>query len=168
MGQGLCGKPRATGGYMESWEQQLDVVNCATHFEDIFRENTYICPVDGKAYRHKRSKYFGLYRNKKVELVANIDAVVDVYADRSEVIFKNVDVPNESIIGTARTRVQQLRPNETTKRVFLLSGCYATEFVKDTPGGMFSSKQYFDVSTLNVADSMDLAQKLNGKSWSEV
>jgi len=153
---------------MESWEQQLDVVNCAKYFEDIFRESTYICPVKGNSYQHRRSKYFGLYRNKTVELVANIDAVVDVHAGGSELLWKNVDALRESLIAVARTMAQQLRPNEFPKRVFLLSGCYPTDFYKDTPGGMFPSKQYFDISELNVADSKDLALKLNGRGWSEV
>jgi hypothetical protein len=153
---------------MNRWDQQLDVVNCTRHFEDICNENAYVCPTVGKNYLHRRSKYFGLYRNKHVELIAHIDAVVDVRDGSAEVLWQNVERGNDSLISDARSRLQILRPNELPKRIFLLSDPHLTEFEKDTPGGMRPSRQYFDISGLNASDFGDLARKLNGKAWSQV
>jgi len=153
---------------MADWEQRLDVVNCAKHFDDIAGYSVYICPTQGNNYSHRRSKYFGLYRNKSVELVAHIDAVVDVGAESAQVVWNNVDAPSAALISAARGKHQQLRPGQFPKRVFLLSDCHMTDFRKDSPGGMFPSKQYFDVGPLGASNSRELAARLNGRSWSEV
>ena len=42
---------------------------------------------------------------------------------------------------------------------------YSTNFVKASSGGMFVSKQYFDIGKLKVIGAEDLAQKLSGKTW---
>jgi hypothetical protein len=42
---------------------------------------------------------------------------------------------------------------------------YSTNFVKASPGGMFVSKQYFDIAKLEAINAEDLAQKLEGKTW---
>ena len=54
------------------------------------------------------------------------------------------------------------------KRIFLLDKLYPTNFIKDSSGGMFGSKQYFDISSLGVTNAQDLANALNGKKWSEI
>jgi hypothetical protein len=37
--------------------------------------------------------------------------------------------------------------------------------VKDTKGGMFESKRYFDISSLGVKSAEELAKALEGKTW---
>jgi hypothetical protein len=149
------------------WQFLLDVVNCARYGDDILREETYCCPTTGGSYQHRQSKYFGSYRNKTVEIVALIKAVVDVHsAVSASVVWKTVDEPTESLLHDALERHRVLRPNQFPKRLFLLAAAAKTDFRKDTIGGMQSSKRYFDVSRLAPTDVRDLAAKLRTCTWS--
>lgn len=154
---------------LPSWQNSLDVVNCARLPDDVLVGNVYMCPATGGSYSHARSKYFGMYRNKKVEKVALIEAVVDVEEDTvATVKWKNIEASAEALQKRAGQRIRELHPNEYPMRVFLLGPLNDTSFRKDTYGGMQSSKQYFDVSSLSVTDAADLANKLRGKTWSEL
>ncbi len=53
-------------GLLSSWEQILDVVNCAVGAQEVIEDNFYRCPATGGDYNHSRAKFFGMYRNKKV------------------------------------------------------------------------------------------------------
>jgi hypothetical protein len=57
------------------------VVNCAGVSEDVIDGKVYMCPASGGVYSHARCKFFGMYRNKRVERVALIEAVVDIDKD---------------------------------------------------------------------------------------
>ncbi|MFO0970103.1 MAG: hypothetical protein U0793_31515 [Gemmataceae bacterium] len=157
---------------LPSWQDQIDVVNCAGLPVDILEENVYMCPDTGGAYNHARCKFFGMYQKKRVGKVALIEAVVDVEDDQNASLkWSNVATPETEIIKRARAKVQrlrQLRSREYPLRVFLLGPLYDTDFRKDTPRGMFGSKQYFDVGELDPTDAQDLAAKLRGKTWSQV
>jgi len=154
---------------LPSWERLLDVVNCAGMPNDVLVEKVYICPATGGAYNHQRCKYFGMYRKKCIERVALIEAVVDVEAAGSATIkWQNVRHPKEEVKKLAEAKVQQLRPEGFPMRVFLLGALYATRCQKDSPGGMQTSKQYFDIGSLKVDGAEQLAHDLIGKSWSEI
>lgn len=43
--------------------------------------------------------------------------------------------------------------------------CIPLSLLKSSSGGMFVSKQYFDIAKLKAIDAKDLAQKLEGKTW---
>jgi hypothetical protein len=149
------------------WKHLLDVVNWAQLFADIYREDVYICPATGGAYSHDRCKYFGLYRKKRVEHIAAIKAVVDVQAvDRAVPLWNNSKEPSEPLLNLAKEKIRRMRPNDYPKRIFLLEPGFNTNFMKDTPGGMRGTKQYFNVKKLRAVDARDLAAKLNGKTWS--
>ena len=62
---------------------RLDVVNCSSSKDDVIARNLYICPEAKGAYKHARSKYFGIYENKRVNYIAEIKAVCD-YEPNSE------------------------------------------------------------------------------------
>jgi hypothetical protein len=146
----------------------LDIVNCARYFEDIKRGSVYLCPVEGSAYNHKPCRFFGMYRNKKVEAVAEIEAVVDVSKDlKAEVLWENSGQSESQLQKTAIEKARRFRPQELPLRVFILTNITPTDFEKDTKGGMYGSKQYFDVSPLKAKDAKDLAAKLEGRQWSE-
>jgi hypothetical protein len=155
---------------LSSWAHMLDVVNCARSSDEFLHGSVYICPAVGGAYSHERCKYFGMYRQKRVEQVALIEAVVDVELGTGETVkWRNVDRDDKTLRELARSKVKQFRtknPNDP-RRVFLLAEQAETDFRKDSPGGMQSSKRYFDVSRLNATDASDLAKKLSGQVWSE-
>lgn len=154
---------------LPSWQQWLDVVNCAGRPDDIVQGNVYMCPATGGSYNHGRCKYFGMYRNKRVERVALIEAVVDVEdQDKATVKWRNVSGSATEFSNRAKKKVQQLRPGVFPTRVFLLGPLYETDFRKDSPGGMQTSKQYFDITSLQVTDAASLGIALQGKTWAEL
>lgn len=156
---------------LSSWQNRLDVVNCAGNPDDVLNENVYICPAAGGAYNHARCKYFGMYKDKCVKMIAVIDAVVDI-EDEQKAKVKWYIAPGRGadFIAKARTKLLQIsqkRPQDYPLRIFLLGQLHDSDFRKDTPGGMFGSKRYFDVSALDPADAQQLASKLRGKLWSQ-
>jgi hypothetical protein len=151
------------------WEDQLDVVNCAGYAGELIVENVYICPAKGASYTHRRCQYFGMYKDKRVSLIASIKAVVDVESQSSGSIrWKNVEEFDSQVIATACEKIARLRRGDFPKRIFLLGQGFDTNFIKDSPGGMFASKQYFDVERLGPVDARDLAAKLRGVGWSRI
>lgn len=160
-------------GYMDeqkllpSWKNKLDVVNCAGIPEDIIDHNVYMCPATSGAYSHQRCKYFGMYKDKTVSKVALIKAVVDVESDSSsEIKWINLQSDNDNYRDAAIRLVSEVR-GEYPTRIFLLDKLFDTNFVKDSSGGLMGSKKYFDISSLEIKDSQDLAEKLSGMKWSE-
>lgn len=63
---------------LPTWKHYIDVVNCAEFPNDVEVGKAYTCPAASGAYNHARCKYFGMYRNKRVVCVAEIEGVVDV------------------------------------------------------------------------------------------
>jgi hypothetical protein len=157
---------------LPSWGTRLDVVNCAGLPNDILTENVYMCPATGGAYNHAKCKYFGMYRGKRVEKVAVIEAVVDLEDDdKAKVKWHMAPGRDSDFIQQARAKLQKLRqtrPRQYPLRVFLLGPLHDTDFRKDTAGGMFCSKRYFNVAALEAADAQDLASRLRGKTWSQL
>ena len=153
---------------LPSWMHWLDVINCAGIPEDILKGNVYMCPAVGGAYSHKRCKYFGMYRNKTVDLVAHIRAVVDLLGEKEvQIKWDNIQMGNETAIEEARAKLAQWRPDAYPTRVFLLGKLHPTHFYKDSRGGMMGSKIYFDIGSLNAEDVEALAEKLKDKAWSQ-
>lgn len=162
-------------GYLEreelllSWPNLLDVINCAGYPNDVLKDQVYICPVAGGAYSHRRCKYFGMYSEKQVKKLALIKAVIDVESkDHAELLWKNVVQDESVLLKEAKDKVVKLRPGKFPNRIFLLGELYDTSFTKDSWGGMFGSKRYFDISKFKVQNVAELADTLEGKEWSEL
>jgi hypothetical protein len=154
---------------LPSWREWLDVVNCAGLPEDVIEGGVYMCPAEGGAYTHGRSRFFGMYRNKRVELIAEIEAIVDVDLEVGTLSLKWKNVPGKDaeFRSRAERKVSELRPEEGPTCIFLLGPLFETDFRKDSYGGMQSSKRYFNIKSLNARDAVELAQRLNGRVWSE-
>jgi len=154
---------------MQRWETILDVVNCARRAPEVLEEQVYICPSEGSAYSHHRSKFFGVYHDKCVDYIFFIKAVVDVIDERRGlVLWRNVPESNDDLLQKAFGFVRRLRPKEFEKRVFLLQDGVETLFSKDTPGGMQGNKQYFDVAGMDCNTTATLARELSGHDWSQL
>ena len=155
-------------GLLPIWQRILDVVNCAGLPEDVLEGNVYMCPAEGGAYAHQRSKYFGMYRNKAVERIGVIEAVVDIQSNEVAILkWKNVDKPDDELKQIARRKHAEWRPDDYPTRVFVLGALEHTNFFKESKGGMINSKRYFDVGLLEPEDAKDLADKLDGVAWPE-
>ncbi|HEX8986313.1 MAG TPA: hypothetical protein VF816_00005 [Rhodocyclaceae bacterium] len=154
---------------LPSWREWLDVINCAGLPEDITEGGVYMCPAESGAYNHGRARFFGMYRDKRVELVAEIEAVADIDLQNgaSAVKWKNLPGSDDEYLSRAVAKVREMRPTDGPTRVFLLGSLYPTNFQKDSPGGMFSSKRYFNIAGLDALDASELARYLDGRRWSE-
>ena len=152
------------------WRHRLDIINSAKSQGTIREKGAYICPTEGRQYSHKRCKYFGMYANKKVSLIAEIQAVVDIdptKPDEAEIQWNNLaDTDDKRLKEQAKEKVHDI--DWGPARVFLLGETHETNFIKDSKGGMMGSKKYMDISHLNASDAEDLAKKLNNKTWSEI
>lgn len=150
-------------------DQTMLIVNCARSWQEVEREHVYICPSEGANHKHKLSRYFGVYHNLKVSHVANIEAVIDVYPGNTTTTRwiggggKESDYQQKAIAYVNRLRPQ----TDIPLQVFILGYPQATDFKKGSPGGMQGSKQYMDVSSLEVDTAGYLALKLNGRLWSD-
>ena len=153
---------------LPKWKALLDVVNCTGSYENFLDHGAYLCPTQGGAYSHQRCKYFGGYKRKEVNHIAEIRAVVDVDKNGSSSInWNNSGEDQQQLIDEAIRMAEQLWPDRNDARVFLLGDRFETSFSKDSKGGMQQSKLYFDISKLDTEDAADVAQKLMGKFWSE-
>lgn len=153
---------------LPSWKYRLDVVNCTGSFDNVLKHKVYTCPAQTGAYNHRRSLYFGAYRNKCVEQVSRIEAVVDLESedeDEASLLWSNVSRSEKDLIQIAIKCRQEIGESWYPVRVFILDEMHPTNFVKASSGGMFGSKQYFDIGKLKATDAAELAQKLRGKTW---
>ena len=153
-------------GLLPSWKRWLDVVNCAVFPEEVQEGNVYMCPTTGGVYNHKRCQFFGMYRNRHVERIAVIEAVVDLISEEEQKLkWKNVETCNTDLIAIAKEKRRNWRPDDYPVRVFVLGDFYETDFIKDT-GGNMRTKQYFDIGSLEPEGPEDLAEKLRNTVWS--
>jgi hypothetical protein len=153
---------------LPSWKYRLDVVNCKGGFDSVLEHKIYTCPTQGGSYNHRRSLYFGTYRNKCVEQIAQIEAVVDLESEdeaEASLVWRNDSRSESELIKIAIERRGKTGDSWYPVRVFLLGDMHSTNFAKASSGGMFVSKQYFDIGKLKALDSKDLAEKLKGKTW---
>ncbi|MGI8469203.1 MAG: Swt1 family HEPN domain-containing protein [Pyrinomonadaceae bacterium] len=150
--------------------EELDIVNCANgdFRKTVFAHNVYLCPAKGGAFKHKQCKYLGIYWEKKVGAVSEIEAVVDIHSESdAKLYWVNGSQNLEEYIARAKEKAFQLRPAHLPIRVFLLEKLYPTHFIKDSSGGMFGSKIYFNVEEQKPINAEDLAEKLHDKKYSE-
>jgi hypothetical protein len=110
-----------------------------------------------------------MYKEKIVQLVAEIEAVVDVDPENgsSVVKWKNVSGEDQDFQDRAAQSVSTRGNTDGPARVFLLGPLFETNFRKDSLYGMQSSKRYFNVSELEPKDAEHLAQLLRDQKWSE-
>lgn len=161
-------KKRAFSNSNQYSTETLDIINCSGSYEEVFAEEVYFCPAESGTFTHRQCKYFGAYFQKRVGAVGEIEAVVDVHSENeAEIYWANGNQNAEEYVIKAKEKAIELRPSDLPIRVFLLKDLYSTEFIKDSKGGMQGNKIYLSVEDLNVANAKELAEKLNGKNWSD-
>ena len=162
-----------------NWLNQLDVVNCGEFHKAQVDNEVYACPAKGGAYSHKRCEFLGMYWGKSVNRVGRIAGIVDVHPLNSaldRVCWNNADpavMSNTALMEEARKRLEACFPKKTKDshltphRVFVLDELTKTDFRKTSPGGMFTSKIYFDVDPYQPTSTASLADTLKTKTWAE-
>lgn len=164
--------------------QTLAVVNCAGTIDEIMNNHIYACGATGVAYSFKPFKYFGPYSQKEVSAIFEVKAAIDIEPtkkltpDKCKIYWKNVSEDDEVLINELISKLNEKnnkfskdRRNEIEKsntRIFLLNGnnFAETRFIKNTPRGLYSTKKYFNDIASDCNNAKELAQKLNGKFWS--
>ncbi len=154
------------------WKYLLDVVNCASFIDEVVDDNAYICPDTGGAYAHRRAKFFGAYKNKKVAQIRLIKAIVSVSVDQedSRIKWNNSNENEEDLkkLAIAVIQKREWRVKENSKKpyqVFLLGKPHVTNFFKSSKGGLQGSKKYFHEIAKECESPEELASILKDKSW---
>jgi hypothetical protein len=81
------------------------------------------------------------------------------------IVWRNDSRTEQELVEIAIERRQKIGDSWYPVRIFVLGDMYSTNFVKASSGGMFVSKQYFDIAKLKVSSAEDLAAKLKEKTW---
>ena len=150
------------------YESRLNVVNCTICKEEIIKHSIYIYPIASDIYKHKPSKYFGIYSNKKVDTISEIKGVceVDENENISAIWFNNDMTTREDLINIVKAKTEAF-PDFRPIQVFVLDNFRdGINFQKGTPGGMFGSKKYFNFG--NKFKSIDeFVDEIRNKTWND-
>ncbi len=157
-------------GLFPLWKYTLDVVNCVGTREEVLKDSVYMCPDTGRQYHHKRAKYFGTYWEKTVENIYEIDAVVSApmnFKEKPTIKWNNsmlsqTDLQHRAIAAVKAWRIHEIP--KTALQVFLLSHRTEVNFSKDTAGGLYGSKIYFECPSCKSIGELEKAIK--NKAWS--
>lgn len=160
-------------GLLPTWKYRLDVVNCAISEDDITKYKVYICPEAKGAYKHVRSKFFGIYGSKKVDTIAEIKGVckVDENENISTSWFDSNMTTSEELVNIVKNKTDAF-PDYRPIQVFVLDNFKeGINFEKDSPGGMFGSKKYFNFelkeSDKQKFDIEKLTSLIQNQKWSK-
>lgn len=151
-----------------NYKFRLDVVNCKTCKDEVIKNCIYVYTIAGDVYRHKPSKYFGIYSDKKVDTIAEIKGVCEVDENENmSVSWLNRDMCAEAeLINIVKTKTEAF-PDFRPIQVFVLDNFRdGLNFKKNTPGGMFGTKKYFDF-TNEIKNIDDLADKIRNRTWTD-
>ncbi len=158
---------------LPTWKYRLDVVNCAKSKQDVLERKLYICPEAYGQYKHARAKYFGIYENKNVNYIAEIKAVCTSDYDEETkrynigVTWFDRDNYEESEILKEAEKKSKLYCWDEPLQMFLLNNFKENiNFKKDSAGGMFVSKIYFNFDS-NIKNIEDLTQTIQNQNWSK-
>jgi hypothetical protein len=159
---------------LPTWKYRLDVVNCAGKPIEVEEDRVYICPDNETAYTHKRALYFGAYKDKRVHHIYTIDAVVSISENGETATIKWINRPTENceknLCKKAKDVIKKYRIEENKIKplqVFILSDERCVNFVKETKGGMFGSKTYFEFKASECQTIDKLADRINDKNWGD-
>ena len=157
---------------LPTWKYRLDVVNCAKSKEDVLAHKVYICPEAKGAYKHARSKYFGIYENKKVNCISEIKAVCTAEYNEAtkkhkiSISWYDKDNYNETDIIKEAEEKSQFCWDENLQMFLLNNFRENINFKKHSPGGMFGSKIYFNFDS-KIKNIDDLANTITNQSWAK-
>lgn len=153
------------------WEDLLIVANCKLNWKEFAEHMIYVCPSETDdfhtKYKHFRAKYFAPYVSQGCKYVAQIDGVVRLKSrTEAEIVWNNSEQEDRALELQAIAKLQQVASNRPPVLIFLLSGAKQTDLVFDSKGALLASRQYFDVSGLDVHDVPSLSAKLRETPWS--
>lgn len=157
---------------MNSAEKTMVVVNMARSLDDV-RMRIYLCPSMEAGFRtgyaHKPSRYLACYVSSGAKYVGAVEACVRLGLTKSTVLWKFSTATEDDLVSRARQAQRNTTSgNKPPCLVFLLEDLKSTDFQYDVGGGLQNSCVFFDLSPLDPANTIDLAAKLRGVTWSEL
>lgn len=148
--------------FLKSWKNRLDIVNCSKSIEDIKEKGYYACPLNGSNYNHKKSKIFMAYNNKKIEFIANIEAVINYDEDGKEnCIYCMKEVNKKYQFGEITEKED--RQNKDLKFFILSDITPIKKCEKSSSNGMYGNKMY--IETKKECELEDVKKAIENISW---
>ena len=174
--------------YLPNWKYLLDVVPITTTEEELDK-GFYICPNTGGAYSHRKAKFFGTYRYKKIDTIYEVLArvVVKKGYEENEIFIiggkdnKRSEYENKavSIIKSIESRILELESLEEGLQVFILNLKTKKEnlnFQKISPNGLQGKKYFFEIARnyknkfaqiKSINGIEELYEKLKDRNWDD-
>lgn len=163
-------------GLLPTWAGTLTVIPMGGSLELNKRHGCYSCPSQKRGYSHARAKFVGFYNQKKIDDVAEIDAVMEMKSrDQESWDFKwNNTEADEKILKARAEKIiadRDYYANNDFDRgdailFFLLSNQQTdVNFQKESPGGIMGRRymRFKDVKSMD-----ELLKKIKGKTWEKV
>lgn len=153
-------------------EYTLRAVPCGKTFEDNIDLRLYYQPVDRSSRNHK---YLGIYRDKLVRYIGEIQKVVSADLIDGKILSKEPDIEEDEKrrIKDAIDRSHGVPGYQvdTGHEFYLVKEFYETSFEKVSPGGL-QNQRYFDLADELGLDDRDtlphvdeVAKRLRGRTW---
>ena len=161
---------------LETRNTKMAVFPCGTSFEDNKQYGLYYEPISRRR-RLKANKLLGIYRNKKVELVGAIQAVVNCTYEGGDVRVDS-EGTNGNLTDEQRRRVKEVIENtgyynlNAGHRFYLVDSFAETALRKVSSGGLMGLR-YLDIGTIIGASfdphrnytTSEIAALLSGKTF---
>lgn len=153
----------------EQTEYLMRILPCGQSLELNARHGLYFHPSDRGYSKHK---YIGIYANKSVRHIWEVDSVFDVnYSEgllrRDSVQGRNTNDYDRKIIEMiSEVRTQCGYEISTGYRFFCGAHVFNTDYVKSTPGGIQGAR-FVNLKEIigNFSGAEEVAEKLKGKTW---
>lgn len=147
---------------------RLRIVPCGTSFEVNLRYGIYFQPSDRGYTSHK---YLGVYKQKAVRAIWELDSVFDVtFADgrlsKELVQGRNTDDYDKKLAGIIRDARAECGYEIELGHRFFCGQLEATDFRKSSSGGIMGAR-FITLSDVvgEFTDTPDLASKLRGRDF---
>ncbi|MDL2259506.1 hypothetical protein LJB99_01320 [Deltaproteobacteria bacterium OttesenSCG-928-K17] len=161
-------------GLLPTWTNTMEIIPMGGSLEKNKKFVCYSCPNSGKrGYSHARSKYLGFYNQKKIDEIAEIDAVIDLKSrerESWELKWNNSEQDEEALKDRAEAIIadSEYYANSDFEQgggvlIFLLSNMQTSvNFQKISPGGIMG-RQYMKFKDIKAMD--DLLSKIKDETW---
>ena len=156
---------------MELFDQSqylMRIVPCGKSFEINKKHGIYFCPSDRGYTRHR---FVGLYTNKIVRIIWEIDSVFDVAYDGNKlgktlVEGRDTDEYDDRLVSIIQDAQKECGWHISSNHRFFCGKPMETNYIKSTPYGIFGPRLVNLQEVIgNFQDASDVAEKLKDRQW---
>ncbi len=146
----------------------MRIVPCGESFKIADRHGIYFHPSDRGYTRHR---FVGLYKNKIVQIIWEIDSVFDIAYDGNKlektlVEGRDTDEYDARLIAIIRDAQKECGWDISSNTRFFCGEPMETNYRKSSPYGIFGSR-FVNLQEVigDFQDASDVAEKLKDKQW---